>query len=870
MKSSKEIRQQFIDFFQSKAHEFVPSASVVPFDDPTLLFTNAGMNQFKEIFLNQRKPSSNRAVNSQKCIRVSGKHNDLEEVGRDTYHHTFFEMLGNWSFGDYYKTEAISWAWELFTEIYKLEKSKLYASVFTDDDESAEIWAKVTDIPSERILRFGKKDNFWEMGEVGPCGPCSEIHYDRGADACDVAENHKCEVNGVCGRFVELWNLVFIQYNRKNDGSLEDLSSKHVDTGAGLERIVSVLNGVNSNYDTDLFMPILCKIEKLSGKKYAQDESGIPHRVIADHIRMLTVSIADGALPSNEGRGYVLRRVLRRAARFGRTLELTEPFLHKLVDSVSEILGEIFPEIVERAEHIKKTIRAEEESFGRTLDRGLQLFDEVVANLNKSEKTEISGDEAFKLYDTFGFPMDLTRQMADEIGFTIDETGFEIALETQRNRAREAGKFSAQELEKSDWIVLNKGEHSEFLGYDFAETKTKINSYRKVGEQFEIVLEKTPFYAESGGQIGDLGTIKSNNFAFSVVDTQEIGGKIVHFCRLESGEISDAECVAKIDNLRRDKIRANHTATHLLQSALQKHLGEHVHQKGSLVTDEYLRFDLTHFERIDREILEKIEAEVNSEIRNNFLVETTIRPIEDAKKAGAMALFGEKYADDVRVVEIGKTSIELCGGTHCERTGNIGNFVIVSESAIGAGVRRIEAITGEIAESYLRNKRKIAEIAQSTLQCNMEETIVTLQKQLNENKILKKEIAKLKSGAFSSQVSAIISNADDWNDGKLVVQKVEADSIDSLKKMCDQIREKLQRGIVVLGCIIADKPIVACAVSDDLMKENWKAGNIVRALGQKLGGGGGGKPHLATAGGKDAEKLDEVLASVEEILEKLK
>ena len=504
------------------------------------------------------------------------------------------------------------------------------------------------------------------------------------------------------------------------------------------------------------------------------------------------------------------------------------------------------------------------------MDRGLQLFDEVVTKLKQKKKTEISGDKAFKLYDTFGFPMDLTRQMAEEIGFTIDETGFENALENQRNRAREAGKFSAQEIEKSDWIVLNTGAHSDFLGYDFVETKTKMHSYRKVGERFEIVLQKTPFYAESGGQIGDFGTIESENFTFSVVDTQNANGKIVHFCELKSGEISDAECVAKIDGARRNKIRANHTATHLLQSALQKHLGEHVHQKGSLVTAKYLRFDLTHFERIDREILDKIEAEVNAEIRKNNLVETTIRNIEDAKKSCAMALFGEKYADDVRVVEIGNTSIELCGGTHTERTGNIGNFVLISESAIGSGVRRIEATTGEIAESYLRNKRQIADEIQTILQCKSEETIAYFQKQLDEKKVLQKEIAKLKSGVFSSQVSAMISGAQDWNDGKLVVQKVEADSMDALKNMCDQIREKLARGIAILGCVIADKPMVACAVSDDLMKENWKAGNIVRELGKRLGGGGGGKPHLATAGGKNTEKLDEVLENIETILEEMR
>ena len=592
--TSQEIRQQFLDFFISKKHTYAPSSPVVPLDDPTLLFTNAGMNQFKDVFLEKGTRNYTRAVNSQKCIRVSGKHNDLEEVGRDTYHHTFFEMLGNWSFGDYYKKEAIRWAWELFTEVWKLPKDKLYATVYKADDEAEQLWKEETDINPEHILKFDKKDNFWEMGATGPCGPCSEIHIDLGSEYCDG--NHEdgsaCFVNNSCDRYIELWNLVFIQYNRDENGELHPLPKKHVDTGAGFERILAVLQNKSSNYDTDVFVPIVEHIAKICGQNYNESNEQTADRVIADHIRMLTFSIADGGLPSNDGRGYVMRRILRRAARYGRKLNMHEPFIYKLVSTVVDVMGDAYPEIIERADHVASVIRSEEEHFNRTLDRGLEIFYKIKSDLQKKKKTEIAGDDVFRLYDTYGFPVDLTRILAEENCLTLDSSGFEKLMEAQRERARLASKFASQSFDSDEWIIMNEGDNSNFIGYDELAIKTHIMRYHIDDKQIRIVLKDTPFYAESGGQVGDRGTISIDDIQLEVLDTQKEGDHIIHICKkpAEFNPQSD-KALAEVFSFERQDTQKNHTATHLLHAALRLVLGTHVNQAGSLVETDRLRFD---------------------------------------------------------------------------------------------------------------------------------------------------------------------------------------------------------------------------------------------------------------------------------------
>ena len=601
--NSKDIRNSFIKYFERKDHKFFRSSPVVPIDDPTLLFTNAGMNQFKPIFLGQTDPKHPRAVNSQKCIRVSGKHNDLEEVGVDTFHHTFFEMLGNWSFGDYYKKEAIEWAWDLFTNEWKLDKDRLWATVYEDDDEAFDLWTKVTDIAPERVVRCGKKDNFWEMGETGPCGPCSEIHYYVGED---ISNQDPSGVNS-SDQYWELWNLVFIQSNRLQDGSLEELPAKHVDTGAGLERIATVLQGKNSNYDTDLFLPIIDSLQILANSSYKDDP--IPHRVIADHIRMLCFSIADGALPSNDGRGYVLRRILRRAARFGRKLGLEDPFLYKLVEKVADIMGELFPEVIDKRAHIEKVIRSEEESFNKTLDRGLSHFEKIVSGI---EGSEISGEDSFKLYDTYGFPLDLTQLMARERKMTVDEKGFNESMEKQKLKAKEAGRFN-QGTDQFEWITVSDGDDSKFVGYEVMDCSANIRRYAKDKDRLLIILDKTPFYAESGGQIGDIGSIQGNDIDLSVLDVKKDNDSFVHICE---GTLNNTDSLVEcsVNDDHRNSVKKNHTATHLMHKALKSVLGDHVNQAGSLVHPDYLRFDLTHFEKISLQEIKDIEEMVNEQI----------------------------------------------------------------------------------------------------------------------------------------------------------------------------------------------------------------------------------------------------------------
>ncbi|HIA57371.1 MAG TPA: alanine--tRNA ligase, partial [Candidatus Lambdaproteobacteria bacterium] len=722
MKNSKEIRQEFISFFEDRGHRFVRSAPVVPNDDPTLLFSNSGMAQFKDVFLGTGVREYNRAANSQKCIRASGKHNDLEDVGHDNYHHTFFEMLGNWSFGDYFKKEAIEWAWELMTDVWGLPKDKLWATVYeggegVEADEDAEnLWRTRTDINPEQVLRFDKQDNFWEMGEVGPCGPCSELHIDLGEGTCPLSDKHDCSVNlEGCWRFVELWNLVFIQYQRFPDGHLEPLAAQHVDTGMGLERVCRVLQGVDSNYSTDLFTPILAGISEVTGQEDSGGDVGVAYRVIADHLRSLSFAIADGAFPSNEGRGYVLRRMLRRATRYGRVLNMHEPFIYKLVPVLAEVMGDAFPEINKQQKHVQNVIQAEETSFGLTLDRGLEIFEKMVSTPETKAAEQLSGEDAFKLYDTYGFPVDLTRLMCEERGIGTDENGFDKLMQEQRTRAREAGKFKAT---LDEWTEISAGQDSKFVGYDVLRTESKLRRHSRNDQgQWQFILDITPFYAESGGQVGDHGTLEQNRKKWNVVDVQKQGDSIIHFCEEVNPEAKNASpdftpdaspMTAVVNAELRLSTTNNHTAAHLMHEGLKQVLGEHVNQAGSLVNPEILRFDFTHFEKVTERQLEEIENIVNSVIRDNIPTDIYETPFQEALDSGITALFGEKYGDVVRVVKVSDFSEELCGGCHVKATGQIGQFRIFSEEAIASGVRRVVAVTGRQAELMSQEQGRVA------------------------------------------------------------------------------------------------------------------------------------------------------------------
>lgn len=865
--TSQEIRNQFIQFFKDKNHKFVRSAGVVPFDDPTLLFTNAGMNQFKGIFLETEAADHPRAVNSQKCIRVSGKHNDLEEVGRDTYHHTFFEMLGNWSFGDYYKAEAIKWAWELFTEVWKIPKDKLYATVYQDDDEAFELWETLTDIPRNHILRFGNKDNFWEMGETGPCGPCSEIHVDIGGDPAIDGSHPELGVNTDNPRFMELWNLVFIQYFRDENGDLTELPNKHVDTGAGLERVVAFLQGKDSNYDTDLFTPILDEISNLSGVKYHRDEQGMAHRVIADHVRMLTFSISDGALPSNEGRGYVLRRILRRAARYGRNLGMHDAFIYKLVPTVVAVMGDAYPELRERVAYIQKVIKSEEDSFSQTLDRGLQIFSSLVEETRSVGQEKLSGESIFKLYDTYGFPVDLTRLMAEEEGIGVDLPAFESLMNAQRDKARQATQFKQTNSQDSAWEMIQDGAHSEFLGYTHPQLDTSIAQVMKTDKKIFIILTQTPFYAESGGQVGDTGRIYNAHMELQVLDTRRDGDSIVHETQLISGEFNTDPVIAVIDIKRRGHIIRNHSATHLLNAALRKILGDHVKQAGSLVDDQHLRFDFNHFEKMTAAELTEAERLVNAEIRKNTATNIRSMSFDEAKTEGALAFFGEKYGDEVRTVKFGEYSHELCGGAHVQATGDIGFFRIESEAAIAAGVRRIEAVTGEVAEEHARLERSAINELRHLLSSDVEELGLKAQHLLDEKKALEKQIKVLSFDQAASVLTNILGNSQLIQGVNVLSEVVEVSDTEALKDLGSELIRQMKSGLGVLGTVIDGSPYVVCVVSDDVIAQHkLKAGDIVRELGQQLGGGGGGKPQLATAGGKDAAALDSVIAGVFDLI----
>ena len=729
---SDQIREKYLQFFKDRGHKIYPSSSLIPRDDPTLLFANAGMNQFKDIILGKKAAEHKRVASSQKCIRVSGKHNDLEEVGKDTFHHTFFEMLGNWSFGDYFKKEAIIWSWEFLTEVCGLPKEKLWVTVFREDDESERLWYEYTDIKKGRVLRFDEKDNFWEMGEVGPCGPCSEIHYDKGEKyKCDRPD---CGVNCPCGRYVEIWNLVFMQFNRDEKGNLSDLPAKVVDTGMGLDRLTAIIQHVDSNYDTDLFVPIIKQIEKISTLSYNTSDHQESFRVIADHVRALSFAIADGAIPSNEGQGYVMRRILRRAARHGRLLGLHKPFIYQLSSVVVDIFGKVYPELTAKSEHVALVIKSEEERFGETLDSGLELFKEVAEKVSRKGRMIIPGEDVFKLYDTYGFPLDLTQVMAEEKGLSIDLSGFEKLLEEQRERSRAASSALPQDVQ------LELGTHkSKFIGYEKVEEEAQVVASPN---ENMLILDHTPFYAESGGQIGDSGIIYTDKFEFQVEDTRKEGDAIIHLGKITKGKIENIlgkKVFARVDTSRRNSIKRNHTATHLLHKALRETLGEHVHQAGSMVAPERLRFDFTHFKAMDEAEVEKVALLVNQRIWENRSVRSVQVAIEDAKKMGAMALFGEKYGDVVRMVDVEGYSRELCGGTHVDATGEIGLFKILSETGIAAGMRRIEAVTGEYAYQLVNRQKEILENLSFLLKTPEESLPERVENLLKTNKQLEKK-----------------------------------------------------------------------------------------------------------------------------------
>jgi len=917
MKSS-EIRESFLRFFEGRGHRIVPSAPVIPHGDPTLLFTNAGMNQFKDVFLGTGKREYVRAADTQKCIRVSGKHNDLEEVGRDTYHHTFFEMLGNWSFGDYYKKEAIAWAWELLTEVWGLEKRRLYATVFETDDEAETLWKKVTDINPAHVLRFGKKDNFWEMGDTGPCGPCSEIHIDLTPDL-----SGEKLVNAGDPRVMEIWNLVFIQHNRTKEGRLEDLPAKHVDTGMGFERVCAVLQGKSSNYDTDVFTPIIDTIAKVTERPYEGETNQVAMRVIADHARMLSFAIADGAIPGNDGRGYVLRRILRRAARFGRNLQMRDPFIYLIPRAVADSMGKAFPEVVEKLPHIERVIKAEEESFNATLDRGLDIFETVVQRIGHSRM--FPGEDAFRLYDTFGFPLDLTQLLANERGLSVDVGTFTELMEEQRTRAREAGK--QEEAADVAAVVTKLGDvaDSTFVGYERLETRARLT--RVIDGRF-ISLDQTPFYAQSGGQVDDTGIIRGEHFLAEVLDSFKQDKKIIHEIRILEGhpeDLTGKEVEAAVDRPRRLNIQRNHSATHLVHEALRRVLGTHLHQQGSLVAPDRLRFDFNHFERITPEEVRAIDEIVNEKIAAAIPVHALNDPkewltIDDARRRypHVKMFFGDKYGDRVRIVEIDpQFSVELCGGTHVTNTQDIGLFKIVSESSIASGIRRIEAVTGDGIKRYIEEQiekiggldERIAQLLDETASLEKElgraagappprerltfvptvvtrghptpETLRILETALAEREQglesyaraasdLRKELSRTRVQEASSGIEHLVSDATQMDGFRIVASRVAAATMDELKSLGDTLRERLGSGVGVLGSVIDGKVALVCVVTDDLIKTTpLQAGKIVGAIAKKVGGGGGGRAHLATAGGKDVAKLDGALEDIGDVVKSM-
>jgi alanyl-tRNA synthetase len=882
VKPSAEIRQDFFNFFREKEHAIVPSAPVVPQEDPTLLFTNAGMNQFKPIFLGEQdslkfqKREWHRAADTQRCIRVSGKHNDLEEVGYDTYHHTLFEMLGNWSFGDYFKKEAIAWAWELLVDVWDLNPDRLYATVFGGDEEdglpidkeAADLWRSETNIHPDHILPYGKKDNFWEMGETGPCGPCSEIHVDLRSDEERAKQDGKELVNADDPRVMEIWNLVFIQFNRQADSSLKQLPAQHVDTGMGFERICAVLQGKTSNYDTDVFTPIIAEISKISGIEYgAADETDIAMRVIADHIRAVSFSIADGANPGNDGRGYVVRRILRRAIRYGwDKLELKDPFMYKLVDVLANQFADVFPVLKSQQHFVENVIHSEEKSFLKTLGQGIELFHEMVEG-----KETLSGKDAFKLHDTYGFPIDLTQLMAREHGIEVDTEGFEAAMKEQKDRARAAGKFNVDLSGSSEWTWVSDKKESEFVGYDETEVETNILALKKEGDRALILLEQTPFYAESGGQVADTGILTNGDEYIKVVNVQKSEDGNVHV--VESlPENPEGIWTASLDVENRRETEKHHSATHLVHAALRDTLGTHVAQKGSLVAPDRLRFDFSHYDALTQKELDKIEEIVNTKIQENIpLKEERNISFDQAKKSGAMMLFGEKYGDSVRIITFDDDfSKELCGGTHVNATGKIGYFRFVHEGSAASGIRRIEAVAGKAADQLLREEKHTLDSVKSVVG-QTDDLIADISGAYDRVKQLEKQLEQMKLKQAGSNVDQLIAQPETIADGILLATGIiDGADMDLLKQLGYRVHQKVETDLItVLGTKDdkAGKVYLMATVSENLFKEKGlKAGDLVGKIARLVGGGGGGQPTLATAGGRKPEELESALEKAKELI----
>ncbi len=871
MITSADIRKQFLDFFASKGHQIVPSAPIVVKNDPTLLFTNAGMNQFKDYFLGNKKPDTTRVADTQKCLRVSGKHNDLEEVGVDTYHHTMFEMLGNWSFGDYFKAEAIAWSWELLTEVYKLDKDRLYVTVFEGDPKEGlppssiamEEWKKL--VPQDRIILGNKKDNFWEMGDTGPCGPCSEIHVDcRSEEERKTIPGHLL-VNKDHPQVIEIWNNVFIQYNRQKDGSLEPLPSKHVDTGMGFERLVRVIQGKQSNYDTDIFTGTIAATEKITGKKYDHSDSkeAIAFRVLADHIRAIAFTIADGQLPANNGAGYVIRRILRRAVRYYYSyLDYKQPLLFQLMPLLANQFETVFPELKKQLDFVSKVVKEEEDAFLKTLDKGLKRIDDIITASDK----EIEGKAAFELFDTFGFPIDLTRLIATENNLTIDELGFEAEMQQQKNRSRVAGTIDTE-----DWIVLIEDGMNEFVGYDSLEIKSKVVKYRKVKakgkEAYQLVLQATPFYAESGGQVGDTGILDFEGELITVTDTKKENNLIIHFTESIPGNI-ECHVMAKVDGHKRQSTAVHHSATHLLHAALRNVLGTHVAQKGSLVSEEHLRFDFSHFAKLSDEEIVQIESMVNEKIRANIPVHIKEMHKDEAIKLGAMALFGEKYGDMVRVVIIDpKYSIELCGGTHVGSTGELGFFKIKHEAAVAAGVRRIEAVSGYAVETLINEQFEQVRIIRESLK-NPKEISKAVEALQADNNELRKRIESLEAKQLIIIKNELLQKAETINGISFIGAVIDVSSADSLKKLCFELKNDLTNYVVVLAAAIEGKAQIAILLDETVSStKNLEAPKMIKEhIAGLIKGGGGGQKTLATAGGQDASNLPLVIEKVKALL----
>jgi alanyl-tRNA synthetase len=863
--NSKEIRAKFLQFFEEKGHQVVASAPMVVKNDPTLMFTNAGMNQFKDLFLGNTKVKDSRICDTQKCLRVSGKHNDLEEVGHDTYHHTMFEMLGNWSFGDYFKREAIDWAWELLTEVYNIDKDRLYVSVFegskvddlTLDQESYDIWKER--IAENRIINGSKKDNFWEMGDVGPCGPCSEIHVDIRSNEERSKVDGKTLVNADHPQVIEVWNLVFMQYNRKADGSLEKLPNTHVDTGMGFERLCMVLQGVKSNYDTDVFQPLIQKIAKQAAKVYGADEkSDIAMRVMADHLRAISFSIADGQLPSNTGAGYVIRRILRRAVRYGFTfLNFNEPSLHALVPKLVSVMGDQFPELKAQEELIERVIKEEELSFLKTLEKGISRFENL-----KITDQQVAGKDAFELYDTYGFPLDLTALIASEKELNVDVDSFNACLQEQKNRSRQATA-----IETSDWVVLMEDDVEEFVGYDQTSIDVKITRFRKVNQKgkefYQFIFNLTPFYPEGGGQVGDTGYIESDGQKVLISDTKKENNLIIHFAN-ELPKNPEATFRAVVNAEKRSLTANNHSATHLLHEVLREVLGKHIEQKGSLVNSDYLRFDFSHFSKVTAEELGLIEQAVNAKIRANYqLNEHRNIPIKKAQQMGAMALFGEKYGDVVRAIEFG-SSIELCGGTHVEASGQIGVFKITSESAVAAGIRRIEAITAEKAVSFYNQQLQTIQALRELIK--NQDVIKGVQNLLKDNQSLTKQVAKMTQAQATNIKEVLLRKMENVNGVNFIAAKVDLDA-KAIKNLSFELKKDQENLLLVLGAVNDGKVSITVVVSESIAESHGlHAGNMVRELAPEIKGGGGGQAFFATAGGKEASGIASALKKAKTFL----